>query len=310
MVASVWDVVTYGIPLTGQGKELTVNWQSYDINNNNTFYTDSNALEMQERVLNYRPTWTVETNQNVTANYYPVNSAIAIVDEEKNLQMTIMNDRSQGGTVLKNGRVELMQNRRLFFDDDRGVEEALNETDSFGNGITVPATYHLHLFDRTVEESAQRYIQMMVDEPLQYFFTFNWTKSEEAATRDHLNLLMQPHHDHKQLLPIKYQMFPVKRNTLFIRFENIGDNFDNFNNKTLNDTSLYIDVKDFAERLYHHINANSSELNNINIVETGLTGNEPYSDMVANKVKWHGEDDEKLVQPERLADKSGFEVAL
>jgi lysosomal alpha-mannosidase len=43
--------------------------------------------------------------------------------------MTVLNDRSQGGSVVQEGRIELMQNRRLFFDDDRGVDEALNETD-------------------------------------------------------------------------------------------------------------------------------------------------------------------------------------
>jgi hypothetical protein len=40
-------------------------------------------------------------------------------------------------------RIELMQNRRLFFDDDRGVDEVLNETDKDGNGISVPARYKL-----------------------------------------------------------------------------------------------------------------------------------------------------------------------
>lgn len=54
-----------------------------------------------------------------------------------------MNDRSQGGSVIENGRIELMQNRRLYFDDYRGVGEALDETDRIGHGITVPATYRL-----------------------------------------------------------------------------------------------------------------------------------------------------------------------
>ena len=43
-----------------------------------------------------------------------------------------MNDRSQGGGVIQKNRVELMINRRLMNDDDRGVGEALNETNSFG----------------------------------------------------------------------------------------------------------------------------------------------------------------------------------
>jgi len=34
-----------------------------------------------------------------------------------------------------------MQNRRLFHDDYRGVEENLDEKDQYGNPITVSATY-------------------------------------------------------------------------------------------------------------------------------------------------------------------------
>jgi len=38
---------------------------------------------MQKRILNYRPTWNFslehgQQNENITANYYPVNSAISM----------------------------------------------------------------------------------------------------------------------------------------------------------------------------------------------------------------------------------------
>jgi hypothetical protein len=36
-----------------------------------------------------------------------------------------------------------MQNRRLNVDDNRGVGEPLNEANTFGVGISVPATYYL-----------------------------------------------------------------------------------------------------------------------------------------------------------------------
>lgn len=58
---------------------------------------------MQKRQLNFRPTWNLtvlEGGVNVTANYFPINSAIAIIDETTNMQMTVMNDRSQGGSVI------------------------------------------------------------------------------------------------------------------------------------------------------------------------------------------------------------------
>ena len=77
----------------------------------------------------------------MTANYYPVQTAIAIVDERTQMQLTVMNDRSQGGSALQDGRIELMQNRRLNVDDKRGVGEVLNEVDRDGSGIVVTATY-------------------------------------------------------------------------------------------------------------------------------------------------------------------------
>ena len=48
---------------------------------------------MQKRVLNIRPDGTIpKTHYNTTSNYYPVNSAIVIKDN--NYQLTVMNDRS------------------------------------------------------------------------------------------------------------------------------------------------------------------------------------------------------------------------
>lgn len=57
--------------------------------------------------------------------------------------MTVMNDRSQGGSSIEAGRIELMQNRRLFHDDYRGVDENLNEVDANGEGMAVTATYRI-----------------------------------------------------------------------------------------------------------------------------------------------------------------------
>ena len=58
---------------------------SLDIDNNGTFWTDSNGLAMQRRVLNKRPTWEWSGEQNITANYYPVDTAISIVDAKYDL---------------------------------------------------------------------------------------------------------------------------------------------------------------------------------------------------------------------------------
>ena len=53
-----------------------------------------------------------------------------------------MNDRAQGGSTV-NGPIELMQNRRLITDDNKGLPltDILNETDSKGNGLKSNALY-------------------------------------------------------------------------------------------------------------------------------------------------------------------------
>ena len=42
---------------------------------------------------------------------------------------------------MESNGIELMQNRRLLYDDWRGVGEALNEVNSNGTGIEVNAEY-------------------------------------------------------------------------------------------------------------------------------------------------------------------------
>lgn len=76
------DVLLFGLPNQPLvGHEVTVNFYASSIDNAGVFYTDSNGLEMQTRKLNYRPTWNLTTKSgglNVTSNYYPIQTAIAI----------------------------------------------------------------------------------------------------------------------------------------------------------------------------------------------------------------------------------------
>ncbi len=123
------------IPIAdGVGKEVTMNLKTR-YNNGKTFYTDSMGLEEQTRVLDYRPTWAYQVNEPTSGNYYPINSFIKIQDSTTNKTVTVITDRSQGGTVMRSGEIEIMIHRRLLADDGRGVEEPLNETDSDKQGL-------------------------------------------------------------------------------------------------------------------------------------------------------------------------------
>eukprot|EP01100_Stratorugosa_tubuloviscum_P014870 TRINITY_DN81_c0_g2_i1.p1 TRINITY_DN81_c0_g2~~TRINITY_DN81_c0_g2_i1.p1 ORF type:complete len:1006 (+),score=459.80 TRINITY_DN81_c0_g2_i1:78-3095(+) len=117
------------IPINdGLGKEIITRFTT-NLTTNDLFYTDSEAEEMQERRRDYRPTWNLTVNEPVAGNYYPINAAAFIRDQQFDSQLTIVTDRSCGGGSIKSGQLEVMLHRRLLVDDFRGVGEPLNETE-------------------------------------------------------------------------------------------------------------------------------------------------------------------------------------
>lgn len=127
-----------------QGKEIIVRYDS-DQNTNKTFYTDANGRQILERRLNYRPTWSLQQSEPVAGNYFPINTKMFIRDVNKDIQLTLLTDRSQGGSSLQDGQMELMLHRRLLFDDGRGVGEPLNETGVDGCGLIVRGKHYIYL---------------------------------------------------------------------------------------------------------------------------------------------------------------------
>jgi len=68
------------------GYEVVAWFSAHNFKNKGVFYTDSNGLEMQKRELNKRSYYNFtkyigpDGHFNVTSNYYPVVTAIAIKD--------------------------------------------------------------------------------------------------------------------------------------------------------------------------------------------------------------------------------------
>ena len=95
------------IPISDSiGKEIITSYSCSDLKSSKTFYTDSNGRQMMRRERDYRPTWKLNETEPVSENYYPVNSRIALVDLETQFkQMTILTDRSQGGSSMNDGQV-------------------------------------------------------------------------------------------------------------------------------------------------------------------------------------------------------------
>ncbi len=152
-----WEVSLEEVPVADRrGKEVTVNFRSYQIDSLETFWTDQSGLEMTVRERGYRMSnyHIPQSYHNISVNFYPVTSAIVIKDlaDEPAEQMTIMVDRTVGATAgLKPGLVEILHTRRLLSDDTDSVGVVLNET------YDTPSTvYTMQMFDRRFEEPLQR----------------------------------------------------------------------------------------------------------------------------------------------------------
>ena len=99
------------IPISdGIGKEIITTYTSPSLDTKDTFYTDSNGRQMMERVKDVRPTWQLDKTEPVSENYYPVNSRIAATSNINGefRQVSVLTDRSQGGTSMKNGQVGII----------------------------------------------------------------------------------------------------------------------------------------------------------------------------------------------------------
>ena len=96
--------------------------------NTSDFYTDANGRQMMRRELNK------DSFEKISANYYPVTSRMDLRSDANNDVVTVISDRSQGGSSLVSGELELMVHRRCLNDDGFGVGEALME-EAFGKGL-------------------------------------------------------------------------------------------------------------------------------------------------------------------------------
>ncbi|XP_041505823.1 lysosomal alpha-mannosidase isoform X1 [Microtus oregoni] len=131
------------------GKEIISRFDT-PMRTNGEFYTDSNGREILKRRRDRRPTWRLSQTEPVAGNYYPVSTRIYITDGH--IQLAVVTDRSQGGSSLRDGSLELMVHRRLLEDDARGVGEPLTES---GAGSMVRGRHFVLL--SSVSDAAARH---------------------------------------------------------------------------------------------------------------------------------------------------------
>lgn len=217
-----------------------------------------------------------------------------------NVQVTVMNDRTQGGTadVSSKATIELMQHRRGTREDSRnGFDQMNNEVDlETMRGLRANAVYYMQIFDFQKGKSRQRDQQIRSTQPVHYAFSFdqiqmaNETKAAPAlasfnAARNWMGqfevqnaAVNNGSHD---LGGVAVQVFPQGRQQVLARFENLLDKYDGTNSDT-----KFINLIEFAKDMWLSANpaprANSTEPNSTQptapepiITETTLAGAEP-----------------------------------
>lgn len=96
-------------------KELIMRVTSPSIDNGGTFFTDLNGFQMMKRER-FR-------NLPLEANYYPMTSVAYI--EDTVTRLSLIGAQSLGVASLEKGSLEVMLDRRLLYDDGRGLGEGI-----------------------------------------------------------------------------------------------------------------------------------------------------------------------------------------
>jgi hypothetical protein len=278
------------IPVNDEkGKDVTVNWKMFNgWDAQRSFWTDSGSLEMEERNIRELN----RDDETFAGNMYPVTSAIAMRDFSKNgtagTQVTIMNDRAQAGSadLSDNSTIEIIQHRRILRDDHKGVEEVLNETDTFDDyGLQVNARYYMQIFNFEKGRSLQRSQQIVLQEPLQYFFIFDFKekyqvkKSLQGELKSLIELSKDGFTDQGY-----YKLLPVAKNQIILRMENLADRFDKLSNQT-----SYVNIEKLANSLFTEVNGHAPK--SVKIEEVTIQGTMLETDRIKRSFKWKGVDD-------------------
>ncbi|XP_058186256.1 alpha-mannosidase isoform X1 [Rhododendron vialii] len=164
----------------GVGKEV-ITRMAANMVTEKVFYTDSNGRDFLKRVRDYREDWSLQVNQPVAGNYYPLNLGIFTADNKS--EFSVLVDRAVGGASINDGQVEIMLHRRMLFDDSRGVGEPLNETVCVGEtsceGLTIRGNYYIGIDQLGAGSRWRRTTGQEVYSPLLLAFTHekqdDWT---------------------------------------------------------------------------------------------------------------------------------------
>jgi len=223
----------------GLGKEIITRFVT-NLSSSETWYTDSQGTEFQQRKLNYRPTWNLTVEEPVAGNYFPIDIAIYIQDVNENLQLTVVNDRSDGGCSLEDGELELMVHRRLLVDDGRGVGEPLNES------TTIRTTKKVYINTIDTSKTALRNNIVAKAHPVELTFGQPINNPNDWIQAGYVldfTPLANPLPTSAELLSFEFQSFDGKKLMTLVRLHNIYALSENPANVTVDLSTMFTNLQ-------------------------------------------------------------------
>lgn len=120
-------------------------------------------------------------------------------------RLTIVTDRSEGGSSIKDGQIELMIHRRTLHDDARGVGEPLNETDSDGKGLRQTIRHYVVIGNnyRTVQMRNDQRVMINIAATSSSTFSKHTPRECPIKAPQGVKLFLRPFTDDSYLLRVQ-----------------------------------------------------------------------------------------------------------
>ncbi|CAL8077426.1 unnamed protein product [Calicophoron daubneyi] len=262
--------------LSGQGLEPEVKGE---------FYTDSAGRRLIRRVRNQRLDWNLpfrfNETQPIAGNYYPIVNRIMLKGKNTNnaaMAFAVYTDRSEGGSSINDGQLEIMLHRRLVRDDGYGVGEPLFEQGIDNRGLIVRGRHILRLDERVIIDLEDPITASHLDRSPITLFTpsISPPRSRNTAAWNGLNIALPPYIHLLSLVAwplIKSSARPDDPEQVLIRLEHLGSDLLGISgDHQLDVTSLLRGVKITKA------------------TEVTLTANQEKSVAQSRRLKWPTED--------------------
>ena len=157
----------------------------------------------------------------------------------------------------------------------------------------------MQIFNQEKGKSLQRVQQIKLQDPLQYFFIFDFKEGnqEKRLTQNHQSLVnLKKDNFLEQGI---YKLFPVAKDQVTLRIENLADRFDKSSEVS------FLNVDKLAKDLYFEVNGKQAD--SVQIEEVSVQGTLLEKDRLKNTFKWTGVDDgTQLEFSKRPDDQDGF----